>query len=162
MPSVASTSFLWYSGLRGSQTYFTACYFSENSESPEKELKPKKAKVADKKARLIIRNLSFKVRERKHWLFWRLLGPGPACWLNSPPGWYNWASFLLGMTFSSVEFRKWACINTNLFRIDSTKMSSFCGNHCWDWERRTSSLTSVLFTIWVQSKVSSTWECLMS
>ncbi|ELR57852.1 RNA-binding protein 28 [Bos mutus] len=36
---------------------------TENSESPEKELKPKKAKVADKKARLIIRNLSFKCSE---------------------------------------------------------------------------------------------------
>uniref|UniRef100_A0A452QS67 RNA binding motif protein 28 n=1 Tax=Ursus americanus TaxID=9643 RepID=A0A452QS67_URSAM len=31
------------------------------NEPPEKELKPKKPKVADKKARLIIRNLSFKV-----------------------------------------------------------------------------------------------------
>uniref|UniRef100_A0A8C2UZ05 RNA binding motif protein 28 n=1 Tax=Chinchilla lanigera TaxID=34839 RepID=A0A8C2UZ05_CHILA len=36
---------------------------SENSESPKKELKTKKAKVADKKARLIIRNLSFKCSE---------------------------------------------------------------------------------------------------
>uniref|UniRef100_A0A5F4VXR7 RNA-binding protein 28 n=1 Tax=Callithrix jacchus TaxID=9483 RepID=A0A5F4VXR7_CALJA len=36
---------------------------SENSEVPKKELKPKKAKVADKKARLIIRNLSFKCSE---------------------------------------------------------------------------------------------------
>ncbi|KAF4020280.1 hypothetical protein G4228_012266 [Cervus hanglu yarkandensis] len=36
---------------------------TENSESPKKELKPKKAKVADKKARLIIRNLSFKCSE---------------------------------------------------------------------------------------------------
>uniref|UniRef100_A0A8D2AYH0 RNA-binding protein 28 n=1 Tax=Sciurus vulgaris TaxID=55149 RepID=A0A8D2AYH0_SCIVU len=36
---------------------------NENSESPKKELKPKKAKVADKKARLIIRNLSFKCSE---------------------------------------------------------------------------------------------------
>ncbi|XP_037023644.2 RNA-binding protein 28 [Artibeus jamaicensis] len=35
----------------------------ENSESPKKEQKPKKAKVADKKARLIIRNLSFKCLE---------------------------------------------------------------------------------------------------
>nr|XP_025147261.1 RNA-binding protein 28 isoform X2 [Bubalus bubalis] len=35
----------------------------ENSESAKKELKPKKAKVADKKARLIIRNLSFKCSE---------------------------------------------------------------------------------------------------
>ncbi|XP_045711707.1 RNA-binding protein 28 isoform X2 [Phyllostomus hastatus] len=35
----------------------------ENSESPKKEQKPKKAKVADKKARLIIRNLSFKCSE---------------------------------------------------------------------------------------------------
>uniref|UniRef100_A0A673U9V7 RNA-binding protein 28 n=1 Tax=Suricata suricatta TaxID=37032 RepID=A0A673U9V7_SURSU len=35
----------------------------ENSESPKKELKPKKPKVADKKARLIIRNLSFKCSE---------------------------------------------------------------------------------------------------
>lgn len=36
---------------------------TENSGSPKKELKPKKAKVADKKARLIIRNLSFKCSE---------------------------------------------------------------------------------------------------
>uniref|UniRef100_A0A452QS60 RNA-binding protein 28 n=1 Tax=Ursus americanus TaxID=9643 RepID=A0A452QS60_URSAM len=36
---------------------------NENSEPPEKELKPKKPKVADKKARLIIRNLSFKCSE---------------------------------------------------------------------------------------------------
>ncbi|XP_004856457.1 RNA-binding protein 28 isoform X2 [Heterocephalus glaber] len=36
---------------------------NENSESPKKELKTKKAKVADKKARLIIRNLSFKCSE---------------------------------------------------------------------------------------------------
>nr|XP_012329529.1 RNA-binding protein 28 [Aotus nancymaae] len=36
---------------------------NENSEVPKKELKPKKAKVADKKARLIIRNLSFKCSE---------------------------------------------------------------------------------------------------
>ncbi|XP_014414770.1 RNA-binding protein 28 [Camelus ferus] len=36
---------------------------NEKSESPKKELKPKKAKVADKKARLIIRNLSFKCSE---------------------------------------------------------------------------------------------------
>uniref|UniRef100_A0A8C0WJJ1 RNA-binding protein 28 n=2 Tax=Castor canadensis TaxID=51338 RepID=A0A8C0WJJ1_CASCN len=36
---------------------------NENSESPKKELKPKKAKAADKKARLIIRNLSFKCSE---------------------------------------------------------------------------------------------------
>ncbi|XP_025785538.1 RNA-binding protein 28 isoform X1 [Puma concolor] len=36
---------------------------NENSESPKKELKPKKPKVADKKARLIIRNLSFKCSE---------------------------------------------------------------------------------------------------
>ncbi|KAK1335168.1 hypothetical protein QTO34_004749 [Cnephaeus nilssonii] len=36
---------------------------NENSESPKKEQKPKKAKVADKKARLIIRNLSFKCSE---------------------------------------------------------------------------------------------------
>ncbi|XP_058385382.1 RNA-binding protein 28 [Diceros bicornis minor] len=36
---------------------------NENSESLKKELKPKKAKVADKKARLIIRNLSFKCSE---------------------------------------------------------------------------------------------------
>ncbi|KAF6086722.1 RNA binding motif protein 28 [Phyllostomus discolor] len=35
----------------------------ENSESPKKEQKPKKAKVAHKKARLIIRNLSFKCSE---------------------------------------------------------------------------------------------------
>ncbi|XP_011355563.1 RNA-binding protein 28 [Pteropus vampyrus] len=35
----------------------------ENLESPKKEQKPKKAKVADKKARLIIRNLSFKCSE---------------------------------------------------------------------------------------------------
>uniref|UniRef100_A0A8C5LG18 RNA-binding protein 28 n=1 Tax=Jaculus jaculus TaxID=51337 RepID=A0A8C5LG18_JACJA len=35
----------------------------ENSGSPKKDLKPKKAKVADKKARLIIRNLSFKCSE---------------------------------------------------------------------------------------------------
>ncbi|XP_032499489.1 RNA-binding protein 28 isoform X2 [Phocoena sinus] len=35
----------------------------ENSESPKKELQPKKAKVADKKARIIIRNLSFKCSE---------------------------------------------------------------------------------------------------
>ncbi|XP_054419863.1 RNA-binding protein 28 [Pteronotus mesoamericanus] len=35
----------------------------ENSESPKKEQKPEKAKVADKKARLIIRNLSFKCSE---------------------------------------------------------------------------------------------------
>ena len=39
--------------------------FLENSESPKKEQKPKKAKVADKKARLIIRNLSFKVSDRE-------------------------------------------------------------------------------------------------
>lgn len=38
-------------------------YLLENSESPNKEPKPKKAKVADKKARLIIRNLSFKVSD---------------------------------------------------------------------------------------------------
>lgn len=37
--------------------------FLENSESSKKEQKPKKAKVADKKARLIIRNLSFKVSD---------------------------------------------------------------------------------------------------
>uniref|UniRef100_A0A8C8Z1E7 RNA-binding protein 28 n=1 Tax=Prolemur simus TaxID=1328070 RepID=A0A8C8Z1E7_PROSS len=36
---------------------------NENSESPKKNLKTKKAKVADKKARLIIRNLSFKCSE---------------------------------------------------------------------------------------------------
>ncbi|XP_045432521.1 RNA-binding protein 28 isoform X4 [Pipistrellus kuhlii] len=36
---------------------------NENSESPKKEQKSKKAKVADKKARLIIRNLSFKCSE---------------------------------------------------------------------------------------------------
>ncbi|XP_033276254.1 RNA-binding protein 28 [Orcinus orca] len=36
---------------------------TENSKSPKKELQPKKAKVADKKARLIIRNLSFKCSE---------------------------------------------------------------------------------------------------
>ncbi|KAM7121393.1 RNA-binding protein 28 isoform 1-T1 [Molossus nigricans] len=36
---------------------------NENSESPKKEQKPKKAKVVDKKARLIIRNLSFKCSE---------------------------------------------------------------------------------------------------
>nr|XP_045016826.1 RNA-binding protein 28 [Jaculus jaculus] len=36
---------------------------NENSGSPKKDLKPKKAKVADKKARLIIRNLSFKCSE---------------------------------------------------------------------------------------------------
>ncbi|XP_077626895.1 RNA-binding protein 28 [Crocuta crocuta] len=36
---------------------------NEVSESPKKELKPKKPKVADKKARLIIRNLSFKCSE---------------------------------------------------------------------------------------------------
>ncbi|KAM6152128.1 RNA-binding protein 28 [Erethizon dorsatum] len=36
---------------------------NENSESPKKELKTKKAKVTDKKARLIIRNLSFKCSE---------------------------------------------------------------------------------------------------
>ncbi|XP_059964402.1 RNA-binding protein 28 [Mesoplodon densirostris] len=36
---------------------------TENSKSPKKELQPKKAKVADKKARLIIRNLSFKCLE---------------------------------------------------------------------------------------------------
>ncbi|XP_017512974.1 RNA-binding protein 28 [Manis javanica] len=36
---------------------------NENSEPPKKELKPKKGKVADKKARLIIRNLSFKCSE---------------------------------------------------------------------------------------------------
>ncbi|XP_045725819.1 RNA-binding protein 28 isoform X1 [Mirounga angustirostris] len=36
---------------------------NENSEPPKKELKPKKPKVADKKARLIIRNLSFKCSE---------------------------------------------------------------------------------------------------
>ncbi|XP_059252446.1 RNA-binding protein 28 [Mustela nigripes] len=36
---------------------------SENSEPPKKELKPKKPKLADKKARLIIRNLSFKCSE---------------------------------------------------------------------------------------------------
>ncbi|XP_003407300.1 RNA-binding protein 28 isoform X1 [Loxodonta africana] len=36
---------------------------NENSESPKKVPKPKKAKMADKKARLIIRNLSFKCSE---------------------------------------------------------------------------------------------------
>ncbi|XP_023592854.1 RNA-binding protein 28 isoform X2 [Trichechus manatus latirostris] len=36
---------------------------NENLESPKKVLKPKKAKMADKKARLIIRNLSFKCSE---------------------------------------------------------------------------------------------------
>ncbi|XP_031237200.1 RNA-binding protein 28 isoform X2 [Mastomys coucha] len=36
---------------------------NENSESPKKEPKHKKAKVADKKARLIIRNLSFQCSE---------------------------------------------------------------------------------------------------
>ncbi|XP_051007803.1 RNA-binding protein 28 [Acomys russatus] len=36
---------------------------NENSESPKKVPKPKKAKVADKKARLIIRNLSFRCSE---------------------------------------------------------------------------------------------------
>ncbi|XP_004485172.2 RNA-binding protein 28 [Dasypus novemcinctus] len=36
---------------------------NENSESPKKEQKPKRVKVADKKARLIIRNLSFKCSE---------------------------------------------------------------------------------------------------
>ncbi|XP_069852801.1 RNA-binding protein 28 isoform X2 [Dipodomys merriami] len=36
---------------------------NENSESPKKEPKPTKAKMADKKARLIIRNLSFKCSE---------------------------------------------------------------------------------------------------
>ncbi|XP_042779815.1 RNA-binding protein 28 isoform X1 [Panthera onca] len=36
---------------------------NEKSESTKKELKPKKPKVADKKARLIIRNLSFKCSE---------------------------------------------------------------------------------------------------
>ncbi|XP_059027757.1 RNA-binding protein 28 [Mustela lutreola] len=36
---------------------------NENSEPPKKELKPKKPKLADKKARLIIRNLSFKCSE---------------------------------------------------------------------------------------------------
>ncbi|XP_019501707.1 PREDICTED: RNA-binding protein 28 isoform X1 [Hipposideros armiger] len=36
---------------------------NENSEFPKKEQNPKKAKVADKKARLIIRNLSFKCSE---------------------------------------------------------------------------------------------------
>ncbi|XP_054351143.1 RNA-binding protein 28 isoform X1 [Pongo pygmaeus] len=36
---------------------------NENSECPKKEPKAKKAKVADKKARLIIRNLSFKCSE---------------------------------------------------------------------------------------------------
>lgn len=36
---------------------------NENAESPKKEPKHKKAKVADKKARLIIRNLSFKCSE---------------------------------------------------------------------------------------------------
>ncbi|XP_077915666.1 RNA-binding protein 28 isoform X3 [Halichoerus grypus] len=36
---------------------------NENSEPPKKEVKPKKPKVADKKARLIIRNLSFKCSE---------------------------------------------------------------------------------------------------
>ncbi|XP_006146923.1 RNA-binding protein 28 isoform X2 [Tupaia chinensis] len=36
---------------------------NENSEFPKKEPKPKKAKAADKKARLIIRNLSFKCSE---------------------------------------------------------------------------------------------------
>nr|KAF6419286.1 RNA binding motif protein 28 [Rousettus aegyptiacus] len=35
----------------------------ENLESPKKDQKPKKAKAADKKARLIIRNLSFKCSE---------------------------------------------------------------------------------------------------
>ncbi|XP_037692165.1 RNA-binding protein 28 isoform X2 [Choloepus didactylus] len=36
---------------------------NENSASPEKELEPKRVKMADKKARLIIRNLSFKCSE---------------------------------------------------------------------------------------------------
>ncbi|XP_044102453.1 RNA-binding protein 28 [Neovison vison] len=36
---------------------------NENSEPPKKELKPKKPKLPDKKARLIIRNLSFKCSE---------------------------------------------------------------------------------------------------
>ncbi|XP_049630327.1 RNA-binding protein 28 [Suncus etruscus] len=36
---------------------------NENSESPKKQQKPKNTKVADKKARLIIRNLSFKCSE---------------------------------------------------------------------------------------------------
>ncbi|KAK2502980.1 hypothetical protein MC885_005102, partial [Smutsia gigantea] len=36
---------------------------NENWEPPKKEVKPKKGKVADKKARLIIRNLSFKCSE---------------------------------------------------------------------------------------------------
>ncbi|XP_032160989.1 RNA-binding protein 28 [Mustela erminea] len=36
---------------------------NENSEPPKKELKPKNPKLADKKARLIIRNLSFKCSE---------------------------------------------------------------------------------------------------
>ena len=53
------------SGL-GSQTYSVASYFLEKSESTKKELKPKKPKVADKKARLIIRNLSFKVSDREN------------------------------------------------------------------------------------------------
>lgn len=52
-------------GGLGAQTYSIASYFLENSESLKKEPKPKKTKVADKKARLIIRNLSFKVSDRE-------------------------------------------------------------------------------------------------
>lgn len=50
----------------GAETYSIASCFLENLESPKKEQKPKKAKVADKKARLIIRNLSFKVSDREN------------------------------------------------------------------------------------------------
>lgn len=67
MPPVARSFFpVWCSEPRGIQTYPIACYFLENSESPKKQPKPKKAKVADKKARLIIRNLSFKVSAKEN------------------------------------------------------------------------------------------------
>lgn len=49
----------------GAKTYSIASYILENLESPKKDQKPKKAKAADKKARLIIRNLSFKVSDRE-------------------------------------------------------------------------------------------------
>lgn len=67
----------------GAQTYSIASYFLENSESPKKEQRPTKAKVADKKARLIIRNLSFKVRDRANELP-VLKAVGAHGWVSSP------------------------------------------------------------------------------
>lgn len=57
--------------------------FLENSESPKMEQRPTKAKVADKKARLIIRNLSFKVRDRANELP-VLKAVGAHGWVSSP------------------------------------------------------------------------------